>query len=214
MSRTLVVGDVHGCAGELEDLLKAVSFSKGDRLVLVGDLVHKGPDSVGVVRMARELGARAVRGNHDENLIRLHRGAFPSAKKALIDVAKTFGDEDWRWLEKRPLWLALGAHHLVVHGGFVPGIPLERQSRTMMMNLRSIRADGSPTTRLDGQPWASLWPGPKKVLFGHDAMRGLQQYPHALGLDTGCVYGGRLTGWLLEEERLVSVAARRMWCKP
>ena len=81
------------------------------------------------------------------------------------------------------------------------------------ITLRSIRDDGEPTKKLKGRPWASLWTGPERIVFGHDAIRGLQQYPLATGLDTGCVYGGKLTGLILPERRLVSVNARRAYVK-
>jgi len=69
-ARTLIVGDVHGCREELEDLLDESGWEEDDQLVFVGDLVAKGPDSLGVIRLARELGARAVRGNHDQHCLK------------------------------------------------------------------------------------------------------------------------------------------------
>lgn len=217
-SRVLVVGDVHGCVDELRDLLRAADFAPGDRLVLVGDLVAKGPDSRAVLRLARELDAEAVRGNHDERVLRFRReGGGPVQLEALSPehrrVVESLEEEDWRWLEARPLFLRLPEHGaLVIHGGIVPGVPLEEQDPNLLMNLRSFTADGRPTRRIEGgTPWAARWPGPELVLFGHDAVRGLQQHPFAVGLDTGCVYGGALTGMLLPERRLLSVSARRAW---
>lgn len=211
MSRTIVVGDVHGCVRELEKLLVKVSFASGDRLVLVGDLVAKGPDSKGVVTLAREMGALAVRGNHDEQVLRIHRGRARTAKPHHQIVVDTLDAADWRWLSRLPVWMRIGKNHLIVHGGIVPGVPLESQDPALLMNLRSIRASGVPSTKLDGTPWAQTWKGPKTVIFGHDAVRGLQKYPHAIGLDSGCVYGGELTAWIIEEQRFVSVKAQRAY---
>jgi len=70
MARTVIVGDVHGCTGELEELLERVRFAEGsDRLVLVGDLLVRGPDTHGILALVRRLGARSVRGNHEEKLL-------------------------------------------------------------------------------------------------------------------------------------------------
>ncbi len=210
---------MHGCVEELRELLDAVRPAEdGRRVVFVGDLVAKGPDSKGVLAVVRETGALSVRGNHDQHVIRWReaqeRGTPPPRLgPAHREVTAVLDDDDWALLRALPYRLSLddvGA--LVVHAGLVPGVPLEAQDPEWLLTLRSIRPDGSPTKRAEeGVPWASLWPGPELVLFGHDAMRGLQQHPHAVGLDTGCVYGGQLTGYLLPERRLVQIAAKRAW---
>lgn len=234
MLRTIVVGDVHGCREELEDLLTEVGWQKGERLVLAGDLCAKGPDSQGVVQLARESGFLAVLGNHDAHVLRvrdLQAGRVPAGEEGRGELRKderkpkpehqlvvdTLKPEDWAYLEALPLLLRLGpegpgaADTVVVHAGVVPGIPLDQQSREHLLNLRSIRDDGEPTKKLKGRPWASLWRGPEPIIFGHDAVRGLQQHAHATGLDTGCVYGGQLTAIVLPERRLVAVPARRSY---
>lgn len=213
--RTLVVGDIHGCLDELQALLARCGRGPDDRVVLVGDLVAKGPDSVGVVRWARESGVAAVLGNHDAHVLRAVHGEDDVRPKHRA-IAEALDAADIAWLEARPLWLRLDAAgtetpHLVVHAGLVPGIALERQEREYLLNLRSIRADGTPSRRLDGTPWAERWPGPEHVVFGHDAVRGLQRHPFATGLDSGCVYGRELTALVLPAGELVSVPARRAY---
>jgi hypothetical protein len=70
--RIFVIGDVHGCATEFNALLDAVHFNAStDQVILAGDLTSKGPDSIGVIRRAREIGALCVRGNHDDKIVRL-----------------------------------------------------------------------------------------------------------------------------------------------
>jgi predicted phosphodiesterase len=208
---TLIIGDVHGCLLELEELLHEAGHTATDTLVFCGDLVAKGPDSQGVVQLAREKGAYSVLGNHDAHVLKIGKGG--EGKKHHEQVAKTLTDADWRWLEALPIVLPLeplGA--VIVHGGLVPGVPLDKQEKDVVINMRSFDAEGKPSKRIEGGvPWASRWPGPLHAVFGHDAVRGLQQYPHATGLDTGCVYGRRLTGLLLPERRLVSVPARKSW---
>lgn len=210
LKRTFVVGDVHGCIDELKALLAAAHVEKDDEFVFTGDLVAKGPDSQAVVQLARESNALCVLGNHDARVLQVGRGA--PGPKHHEQVARTLREEDFAWLEKLPFFLELPAWSAIVaHGGLVPGLPLSQQQRDVVINLRSIDASGTPTARILGAPWGSRWPGPQHVLFGHDAVRGLQQYPHATGLDTGCVYGRKLTGIWLPEHRLISVPALKAW---
>ena len=203
--RTIIVGDIHGCLDELRELLATLRLSDTDRLIAVGDLVGKGPDGAGVVRFFREGGHKSVLGNHDAKLLAARRG---EGGKPLRDTHRAHADAmtelDWRWLESRPLSIELpelGA--IVVHAGLVPGIPLGDQRRKDLLNMRSLRPDGTASRKIeDGAPWASLWGGPERIVFGHDAVRGLQRWPHAIGLDTGCVYGGYLSALVYPEDRI------------
>jgi len=217
MQRTIVVGDVHGCADELQDLLKACGYARGDRLALVGDLVAKGPDSQGVLQFLREERAEAVLGNHDNHALKAHSHPNKDLKAERQQLLDTLKKADWAYLEALPLFVRLGperageADTVVVHGGVVPGVPIEEQDREHLLTLRSIREDGTPSKKIEGHPWGAVWKGPERIVFGHDAVRGLQQHPMATGLDTGCVYGGKLTALILPERKLVSVNARRSY---
>jgi len=218
--RVIAIGDVHGCIDELQDLLRECDYRPGDVVVFLGDLVSKGPDSMAVVQMAREIGAIGVRGNHDFEVVRWHQAIMSGVDPPVVGsehyhIANCLTKADMKWMYSLPWFISsqdLGA--LFVHAGFVSGIRLAKQNPRLMMNMRSILPDGTVTSKFfNNWPWARLWDGPQTVLFGHDADRGLQQYEHAIGLDTGCVYGGRLTACILPEKRLVSVSAKREYFK-
>ena len=215
MARTVFIGDVHGCLDELDALLAKLKPGAGDSWVFVGDLINKGPDSAGVVKRVRELGARSVLGNHEAAALRRRMLPADELKPHHRRLLESFSDGDWKFLRALPTFLRLPELNvLVVHGGLVPGIPVEKQAPELLCNLRSITVEGEPSKRIDeGRPWASVWKGPERVVFGHDARRGLQRHPFALGLDSGCVYGGALTTHVLPDDTLVSVKARKAYVK-
>jgi hypothetical protein len=212
--RTIVIGDVHGCAAELRELLSKVGFVSGDRLVFVGDLVARGPDSREVLRLVRELGALSVRGNHEERLlaarIATQRGEpWPKIGKGHSALAKEFDETEWQQLEALPLHLDIQNHALrVVHAGVDPARRFEEQDPWMVTHMRSLLEDGTPSDRW-GPPWGAVYQGPPHIVFGHNAQRAPQIHPHATGLDTACVYGGALTALVLAEGQPVPPVAER-----
>ena len=200
MARTVIVGDVHGCTSELEDLLEAVRFGGADQLVLVGDLVVRGPDPHGTLALVRSLGGRAVRGNHEGKLLawrRHHKALGPEHERA----ARALSEGDWQMLEMLPFWLDLPAHGVrVVHAGVVPGLPIHRVPPEALTKMRSIDDHGHWSDDGDAGPlWGTKYTGPPHVVVGHNAHPGPPFHPWATGIDTGCVYGGRLTAMVLDE---------------
>lgn len=194
-ARVIIVGDIHGCCDEFRDLLRAVDYTVGaDTLILVGDLVNKGPKSAEVVRLARELRCHAILGNHE--LQALH-GAKARKGGANADVLKGFAwtddltPADVEFLQHLPYTIRLPLHNaLVVHAGLLPAVAVAEQSPWDMTTMRNVRPTPDDPTRFvateeGGVAWASAWQGPEHVYFGHDAKRELQVWPHATGLDTG-----------------------------
>lgn len=219
--RVIFVGDIHGCIDEFERLLLHVSYGAGDRLVLVGDLIAKGPDSHAVVQKAKAIGAYAVRGNHDQRMLDYRamqrRGeVMPPLKPQHQQCLETLTDEDYDFLASLPFWLRVPAYNILcVHAGVVPGVPVEQQKPRDLVTMRSLKPDGTASSRMnDGVLWATQWQGPEEIVFGHDALRGIQHHPFAIGLDSGCCYGRDLTAYLLPERRLVSVKAKRVYSVP
>lgn len=196
MSRTLFVGDVHGCAEELAALLERAAPT---RVVLVGDLFTKGPDPRGVWALVQRYGAEAVLGNHDDWVLE----RWPPGERLPVEAHE--------WLAARPLWLR-GEGWLCVHAGLPPDREPEQTSREQLLTLRRWPEGDEGSRALF---WWEQRRGPPLVIYGHDARRGLQDWrPHTLGLDSGCVYGGFLTGYLLEEDSLYVEPARRVWRAP
>jgi bis(5'-nucleosyl)-tetraphosphatase (symmetrical) len=233
MSRRIFVGDVQGCRAELERLLEALRFDPaGDRLEPVGDLVNRGPDSLGTLRLVRSLGGGGVLGNHDVHLLRVGRGRRALRPSDTFADVLEAPDRDvlLQWLAERPFFRDLGDVWLV-HAGLHPGWedpaaalaecdPIEPgDACDFAIRVRHCTADGERPKHDDPPPpppfapWFEHWLGRRvpTIVFGHWAMRGLVREPGLRGLDTGCVWGGRLTAWIAEEDRLVHVPAERAY---
>jgi len=227
MPRTIILGDVHGCLDELKALLEHVGFAAGDRLVSVGDTVVRGPQPTKTLDLLMTLGARAVRGNHEDRLLRWRasrKGPSPMVIGAMTKAtAKRLRKRHWQWLRSLPLWLDLPEHGVrVVHAGLVPGIPIHRQLPRTLLYVRCLGRHDEPIESRDRELWGERYHGPPHVVFGHNALPDPQIHPWATGIDTGAVYGGRLTAMVLwPGERpppptkrasvLVSVPAKRAY---
>jgi Calcineurin-like phosphoesterase len=227
MVRSIFIGDVHSCAAELAELLSAVAVTNDDRVYFVGDLLTRGPDALGVLRLFRSVRARSTLGNHEQRLLAARHAsqqgeAGPKLGSAHAEVALQLRDEDWAILESFPLWIDVPEHDVrVVHAGVAPGVAFEAQDPWLLTHIRSVGEDGKPSAKW-GTPWGSSYRGSPHIVFGHNARQRPQLHADATGLDTACVYGGALTALVLEEgarpppvdsrlDALVSVRARRAY---
>lgn len=237
-ARTIVIGDVHGCLDELDELLRVAEVRpERDRLVFVGDLMDRGPDPVGVVRRVRELKALCVRGNHEDRHLRwasheAKRRARPTyvnpmrpLSPAALAQHRELRDDDFAWMATLPLELELGSGWVVVHAGYTADRPRSQQKATALMQVRWLGAEGQMLPMADdlqqpvgGTRWAARWKGPESVVYGHDVQSLAEPVlaetaPEVwcCGIDTGCVFGGRLTAIELPSRRIVQVNARQRY---
>ncbi|RMH03851.1 MAG: hypothetical protein D6702_04720 [Planctomycetota bacterium] len=227
MSSTWVIGDIHGCAEELAELLERLQPGGEDRVIAVGDLYHRGPDPLGVAALLAGVGAEIVLGNHEHVLLRrlaLLGGGAPWSGIPAEDLAGDGGTplapvdparsaELLEPLRGRPYFLRGQGPEgpwLVVHAGVLPGRRPEETPPRQLVRLRRLQG-------LRGEPfWFEVWEGPELVLFGHTSGRVPRRRVAggrlvALGLDTGCVYGGALTAFRIEDGELEAVPARRRY---
>jgi diadenosine tetraphosphatase ApaH/serine/threonine PP2A family protein phosphatase len=210
MERTIVIGDVHGCYFELIALLDEIEVRRDDRLVFVGDLITKGPANREVVEFFRHRrNCESVLGNHEHLLLQHYRGQTvklkPTHRRAIEELGNDFGDF-MELASKFPLYTDL-SEFVVVHAGIRPGRPIDKQKAEDLTQLRTLNGKRGEA----GTPWFERYRGKKTVIFGHWVFNTPMVRKNAVGLDTGCVYGGALTAIILPERRLVSIPALKAY---
>lgn len=236
-----IVGDLQGCAAELEDLLEAIAFRPGaDELWVAGDLVNRGPQSAAALRLWQAVDGRAVLGNHDLYVLSVWTGKAPRKATDSLDDVFAAADRD-RLLERlaeAPSLVHLpsagrGPDVWLVHAGLDPAWT-DLEALAPVLNARgadlrwlddagvwfaatvrccdrqgrahkSTGADCAPGF----VPWFEHYTGDTLVVHGHWATRGYYRGAKSLGLDSGCVYGGPLTAWCQDEDRIVQVPSRQ-----
>jgi hypothetical protein len=215
--RLIAIGDIHGCHLEFAELLARIAPVPGDRVILLGDLINRGPDSNRVLDLARSAGARSLLGNHEFRLLEHRRtGETKSLKPGDLETIAKLRPEHWDFLAAMPLTMSEPALDMVfVHGGFLPNQPWQRQPAEVVTRIQVIDRDGRPANRADkpsAPAWADLWSGPPFVVYGHTPRPEIYKRKWSLGIDTGCVQGGCLTAYVLPEKRFIQVKARqRYW---
>jgi predicted phosphodiesterase len=214
--RLIAVGDIHGCHNEFADLLDLLKPASGDRLVLLGDLVNRGPDSRKVIDLARSTGSISLLGNHELRLLKFRKtGDRKYMKEHDLETFDSLRPEDWAYLETMVLTFEEPELNTVfVHGGFLPGEPWQKQPAEVVTRIQVIDRDGRPRKRADepdAPSWADLWSGPPFVVYGHTPRPEVYKLKWSVGIDTGCVMGGQLTAYVLPERRIVQVKARQRY---
>jgi protein phosphatase len=236
-----VIGDIHGCRAELEDLLTALGYTitrddagravdahhPSRRAVFVGDLVDRGPDSPGVLRLVMGMvaagHAMAVPGNHENKLVRAIRGHTVRVSHGLAETLAQL-DRETPEFRQEVLEFCHGlVSHLVLDGGRLvvahAGLKEAYHGRASG-RVRSFALYGDATGETDEfglpvrYPWATDYRGRAMVLYGHVPTPEVEWINNTMCLDTGCVFGGKLTALRYPEKEIVSVPAEKVWYEP
>jgi len=209
--KILVIGDIHGCYVEMQRILEKADLTSEDKVIALGDIVDRGPESPEVLNFFRtQPGASSLMGNHERKHIRSLRGELQPAISQRITHQQLGDDypEAVAWMESLPLYLEL-PEAIIVHGYLEPGIPLEAQRERVLCG--TMGGDHYLRSTYD-RPWYELWDDEKPVIVGHmDYLRTGDPFIYQdriFGLDSGCAHGRSLTGLLLPDFRLISVASR------
>ncbi|MFF8101290.1 polynucleotide kinase-phosphatase [Streptomyces sp. NPDC016640] len=227
-----VIGDVHGCSAELESLLTRLGYADGTHpegrtAVFVGDLVDRGPDSPGVLRrvmaMVKSGSALCVSGNHENKFGRHLRGRKVQHTHGLAEtIAQMDGESEEFRAEVREFVDGLVSHYVLDGGRLVvchAGLPEKYHGRTSG-RVRSHALYGDTTGETDEfglpvrYPWAEDYRGRAAVVYGHTPVPEATWLNNTICLDTGAVFGGKLTALRWPERELVDVPAGKVWYEP
>ena len=237
-----VIGDVHGCRAELEALLGRLGYvlardeqgrpvdavhPDGRRAVFVGDLVDRGPDSPGVLRLVMGMVAAGhalcVPGNHENKLVRALRGRNVQISHGLEETLAQLATEPEEFRRAvEEFCYGLVSHYVLDGGALVvahAGLPEKLQGRSSG-RVRAFALYGDTTGETDEfglpvrYPWAKDYRGRATVLYGHTPVPEPEWANNTLCLDTGCVFGGNLTALRYPERELVAVPAARTYYEP
>jgi protein phosphatase len=237
-----VIGDVHGCRGELEALLDRLGYAvtrdgdgrpvdaahpAGRRAVFVGDLVDRGPDSPGVLRLVMGMVAAghafAVPGNHENKLVRALAGRDVQITHGLAETLAQLAGESAEFRQGAAAFCRDLVSHLVLDGGRLvvahAGLKEAYHGRASA-RVRSFALYGETTGETDEfglpvrYPWADDYRGSAMVLYGHTPTPEPEWVNNTMCLDTGCVFGGSLTALRYPEKEIVAVPAERVWYEP
>ncbi len=196
------VGDIHGCFDEmieLEDEIKA-KYSEV-KFISLGDLVDRGPLIHEVVKHCRDNDWKFVIGNHDEKMVRWANGNKVRLAAHHIETTKVLTTEDIEYFKNGAYFIRIPHYNLIaVHGGLWPGKPPEVQNPKHMIRLGKVNPESKQLIRVEEQTsedkhWSDYWKGPEQVVYGHSAYKEvhLDDEGWTIGIDTGCVYGNKLT---------------------
>jgi len=218
---TFFVGDIQGCCKALERLLRAARFHP-DRhhLIPLGDTINRGPHNVGTLELLRSLGAEPILGNHEMAILRgLNE---PKTPKWLIEQTVSHDllrhrhcERYLDWIKGWPVYV-WGDGWLAVHGGLHPCLSVEQTKPLYLATVRICDAggqkpkdwDSASTSYPDGfKPWHQYYRGRELVVYGHWARQGLKVKKRTVGLDSGCVYGGGLTGMWYPSREIIQVSS-------
>ena len=207
----LIIGDIHGCWNEFQELLDKAGLSDGDEIIALGDFVDRGPDSPRVLDFFRtQPNARAIQGNHERKHIRSARGEVKAALSQRI-TRQQLGDayaNAFAFFESLPLHLEFPEAN-IVHGYWEPGLSIAEQRETVLAG--TMGGEKHLREKYD-RPWYELYDSGKPIIVGHhDYLRNRQPFVYrdrVFGIDTSCCHGGALTGIILPDFQFVSVPSR------
>jgi len=220
IKRTIIYGDIHGCLDEFIMLRDELQITQKDTEVLVGDLLDRGPYSNEVLTYARKNDLQLVLGNHEYKYIRYHKHHWTEKQTGKknpmhfnedkLAIYKNITDADMQYLMSAPFFLKID-NVTVLHAGITNKIDLDHPSKKeleMLTRIRQLSSEEKPLAigqeSFESQYWADCYDGNQGVIvYGHEVhdLDKIKINRYAFGIDTGCVYGGKLTALIIHDSK-------------
>ncbi|MGP1561135.1 MAG: metallophosphoesterase [Helicobacteraceae bacterium] len=196
--RIIVYGDLHGCLNRFKALREKIGIRAGDEEICAGDVIGKGKHWSSLIAFLQDQGIRSVIGNHEANALRLLQK--PDLTKDEKEEIKNLSKKDLPFLRSLPPFIKIN-NLLIVHGGVHSGLDLGNLSAEDIATIYSMRyvckdnpAKLTAKQAKDAVLWQETYGGELGfVIYGHQRSKEVIKNKHSLGIDTGCVHGGKLT---------------------
>jgi serine/threonine protein phosphatase 1 len=215
MTRTIVIGDLHGCYHEALDLLDKLAVTQTDRVIFTGDLVDRGPFPSECVELAMQ--HESILGNHEEKHLQQRNRRDADLLPDHLQTRRALQPRHYEYFKTLPTFIRLPEHNAaVIHAGAFPKLTLEEQPEHTLLHGQCIQPTSGthksywPSKAPVGwRFWTTYWKGPERLIFGHTVLDKPLVSKYAVGIDTGAVFGRGLTAVVLPDWEIVSVPSRK-----
>ena len=219
--RIFAIGDVHGCVRELELLLEKISPTPRDELIFIGDLINRGPKSKHVLDLVMSLpNTKCLIGNHEYKLLKCEdTSKRDKLRPHYLETARLLSPKHWEFRKSfKKIIYKKKIDTLFLHGGLDPSMPWQKQKLKSIVNIQVIDphtgACGKRSQFMNGIQWANYWLQAPFVVYGHTPNPKVYKNKFAIGIDTGCVYGGCLTAFEAKSQTIYQVKSKMVYSKP
>ena len=221
----VIYGDIHGCLEELEEIRKLIP--KNSFEISVGDILDKGPYPVEALRYAQKNKIFTIMGNHEYKHLRKFWGRKVQLDEDQQRVYRQLKQEDFDFIKSMPFFVKLN-HLTIVHAGITNWIKLNNPKLNLMTLLLFLRDVDEKERFLpinhdnpNAKYWADVYKGGEGfIVYGHNPFRKIKKNKFAAGIDTGCVYGNKLTALIIKDTlnpqnyEIIQVQAKKQYSKP
>ena len=216
--RTIIYGDIHGCLEEFVNLRKELNIQENDREISVGDLLDRGPFSNEVLKYVRENKIEIVLGNHEYKYLRYKKydEKFQETGKKnpmsfddeKLKIYENLSFEDFDYIKQAPFFIKID-NLTVLHAGITNKIELDNASKKELESITRIRElDANQKTLALGQSafgsrfWSEWYDGKEGIIvYGHEVFNKVKIDKYSFGIDTGCVYGKKLSALIIYDTK-------------